>query len=89
MSSNIGTEGLSPDDLWPGPAARGDRGRRPGAVTPIATEIFLQLATDLSGGAVRGRDRVDWFMPDAGARRRGAAAGCSPRSRAAAASPTR
>ena len=33
---------------------------------PIATEIFLQLATDLSGGQVRGRNRVDWFMPDAG-----------------------
>jgi murein L,D-transpeptidase YcbB/YkuD len=40
----------------------GDRAQ----VTPIATEIFLKLATDLSGGQVRGRSRVDWFMPDAG-----------------------
>ena len=28
--------------------------------------MFLRLATDLSGGAVRGRSRVDWHMPDAG-----------------------
>ena len=63
---NIGTEGLSPEaygaDRLAAAIDAGDRA----LVTPIATEIFLQLATDLSGGQVRGRSRVDWFMPDAG-----------------------
>ncbi len=34
------------------------------AITPVATQVFLQLAADLSGGSVRGRSRVDWHMPD-------------------------
>src|SRR6476661_10592073 len=63
---NIGTEGISPETYGPDRLAAaidsGDRAR----VSPIATEIFLQLAADLSGGQVRGRNRVDWFMPDAG-----------------------
>ena len=63
---NIGAEGLSPEAYRPERLAAaietGDRAQ----VTPIATEIFLQLATDLSGGQVRGRSRVDWFMPNAG-----------------------
>lgn len=62
----IGAEGLTPAAYGPDRLAAaiesGDRVQ----VTPIATEIFLQLATDLSGGRVRGRSRVDWFMPDAG-----------------------
>ncbi len=36
------------------------------AITPAATQLFRQLSTDLSGGAVRGRSRVEWFMPDSG-----------------------
>ena len=63
---NIGTEGLAPEaygaDRLAAAIATNDRAQ----VTPVATEIFLQLATDLSGGRVRGRSRVDWFMPDAG-----------------------
>jgi murein L,D-transpeptidase YcbB/YkuD len=63
---DIGTEGISPAAYGPERLAAaidtGDHAR----VSPIATEIFLQLATDLSGGQVRGRNRVDWFMPDAG-----------------------
>jgi murein L,D-transpeptidase YcbB/YkuD len=63
---NIAAEGLSPAAYRPARLAAaiesGDRAQ----VTPIATEIFLQLATDLSGGQVRGRSRVAWFMPDAG-----------------------
>ena len=46
---NIGTEGISPEAYGPDRLAAaiesGDRAR----VSPIATEIFLQLATDLSG----------------------------------------
>lgn len=61
---NIGTEGLSPAAYRPARLSAaiesGDRAR----VTPIASEIFLQLATDLSGGQVRGRSRVSWYMPD-------------------------
>jgi murein L,D-transpeptidase YcbB/YkuD len=63
---NIGTEGLNPtaydSDRLDAAIRSGDAAR----VSPIATQIFLQLATDLSGGQVRGRSRVDWFMPDAG-----------------------
>jgi murein L,D-transpeptidase YcbB/YkuD len=63
---NIGVEGLAPAAYGPDRLAAaiesGDRAQ----VTPIATEIFLQLATDLSGGQVRGRSRVDWFMPNVG-----------------------
>ncbi len=61
---NIGVEGLAPAAYRPTRLAAaiesGDRAQ----VTPIATEIFLQLATDLSGGQVRGRGRVAWHMPD-------------------------
>jgi murein L,D-transpeptidase YcbB/YkuD len=63
---NIGTEGLLPASYGPdrlaAAIATGDRAQ----ISPVATAIFLQLATDLSGGQVRGRSRVDWFMPDAG-----------------------
>ncbi|HYD13129.1 MAG TPA: L,D-transpeptidase family protein [Allosphingosinicella sp.] len=63
---NVGVDGLSPAAYGPDRLAAaietGDRAQ----VTPVASEIFLQLATDLSGGRVRGRSRVDWFMPDAG-----------------------
>ncbi|HKR25331.1 MAG TPA: L,D-transpeptidase family protein [Allosphingosinicella sp.] len=34
------------------------------AITPVASQVFLRLAADLSGGSVRGRSRVDWHMPD-------------------------
>ena len=50
---NIGAEGIAPASYGPERLAAaidsGDRAR----VTPIATEIFLQLAADLSGGQVR------------------------------------
>jgi murein L,D-transpeptidase YcbB/YkuD len=63
---NIGVEGLAPAAYGPDRLAAAIESRDAAQVTPIATEIFLQLATDLSGGQVRGRNRVDWFMPDAG-----------------------
>jgi len=63
---NVGAEGITPASYGPERLAAaidsGDRAR----VTPIASEIFLQLAADLSGGQVRGRSRVDWFMPWSG-----------------------
>ncbi len=36
------------------------------ALTPVATQIFLRLSGDLSGGYVRGNSRVDWHLPDHG-----------------------
>jgi murein L,D-transpeptidase YcbB/YkuD len=63
---NIGVEGLSPAAYGPERLASAIDSRDQARVSPVATEIFLQLATDLSGGRVRGRSRVDWFMPDAG-----------------------
>jgi murein L,D-transpeptidase YcbB/YkuD len=63
---NIGTEGLAPAAYDPDRLDAAIRSGDAARVTPVATQIFLQLATDLSGGQVRGRSRVDWFMPDAG-----------------------
>jgi L,D-transpeptidase YcbB len=61
----VGAEGLTPaaygaDRLR---AAMGDEAAR----TRIADEIFLKLAADLSGGSVRGADRVSWYMAPSGA----------------------
>ena len=36
------------------------------AATQLADEIFLRLARDLSGGSVRGSDRVSWYMAPSG-----------------------
>ena len=63
---NIGAEGLSPAAYRPERLAAAIETRDLAQVTPVASEIFLQLATDLSGGQVRGRSRVDWFIPNAG-----------------------
>jgi L,D-transpeptidase YcbB len=63
---NIGTEGLTPAAYDPDRLDAAIRSGDAAQVTPVATQIFLQLAADLSGGQVRGRSRVDWFMPDAG-----------------------
>ena len=61
---NIGAEGLSPAAYRPNRLAVAIESGDTAQVTPIATEIFLQLAADLSGGQVRGRSRVAWHMPD-------------------------
>jgi murein L,D-transpeptidase YcbB/YkuD len=59
----IGQEGLDPSDYDPDrlrAAIAGDEA----ALSPVASPIFLRLVSDLSGGAVRGRSRVDWHMTD-------------------------
>lgn len=61
----IGADGLTPaaygaDRLR---AAMADDTAR----TRIADEIFLKLAADISGGSVRGADRVSWYMAPSGA----------------------
>ncbi len=58
-------EGLTPSVYGPERlrAALGDEAAR----TRVADEIFLKLAGDLSGGHVRGADRVSWYMAPSGA----------------------
>ncbi len=60
----IGDEGLDPAAYAPdrlrAALATGDDA----AITPAASQLFLRLAADLSGGAVRGNARGEWYMPD-------------------------
>jgi murein L,D-transpeptidase YcbB/YkuD len=62
----IGAEGLSPAAYSADRLATAIAARNEAAITPVANQIFLRLAADLSGGSVRGRSRVDWHMPDVG-----------------------
>ncbi len=65
-AENIGAEGLNPAaysiDRLAAVIATGNEA----AITPVANQVFLKLAADLSGGSVRGRSRVSWHMPDVG-----------------------
>jgi murein L,D-transpeptidase YcbB/YkuD len=63
---NIGVEGLSPAAYSADRLAAAIATRNEAAVTPVANQVFLKVAADLSGGSVRGRSRVDWHMPDVG-----------------------
>jgi murein L,D-transpeptidase YcbB/YkuD len=62
----IDEEGLSPAsysrDRLQAAIAGGDET----AMSAVASQAFLQLAGDLSGGSVRGRNRVQWFMTESG-----------------------
>jgi murein L,D-transpeptidase YcbB/YkuD len=61
----VGADGLNPASYSPDRlrAAMGDEAAR----SRVADEIFLKLAADLSGGSVRGADRVSWYMAPSGA----------------------
>lgn len=63
-------EGVDADGLNPA-AYNPDRLRAAlrddGARNRLADELFLKLAADLSGGSVRGADRVSWYMAPSGA----------------------
>jgi L,D-transpeptidase YcbB len=61
----VGADGLAPAAYAPDRLrqAIGDEGAR----SRIADEIFLKLAADISGGSVRGADRVSWYMAPSGA----------------------
>jgi murein L,D-transpeptidase YcbB/YkuD len=63
---NIGVEGLSPAAYSADRLATAVATRNEAVITPVANQVFLKLAADLSGGSVRGRSRVDWHMPDVG-----------------------
>jgi murein L,D-transpeptidase YcbB/YkuD len=61
----VGADGLSPAAYAPDRlrGAMGDEAAR----SRIADQVFLKLAADLSGGSVRGADRVSWYMAPSGA----------------------
>src|SRR5436305_7373087 len=61
---HIGQEGLDPANYNPDRLRAAIAGTDDAALTQVATPIFIRLAQDLSGGAVRGRARVDWHMTD-------------------------
>jgi len=62
----VGVEGLDPAAYSPERLRTAIAAGNEAAITPVASPIFLKLAADLSGGSVRGRNRVEWHMPDAG-----------------------
>ena len=61
---HIGQEGLDPADYGADQLRSAIAGSDDAALTQVATPIFIRLVQDLSGGAVRGRARVDWHMTD-------------------------
>jgi murein L,D-transpeptidase YcbB/YkuD len=63
-AENVDADGLSPAAYAPERLATVIASGNEAVISPIASQIFLQLAGDLSGGSVRGRSRVDWHMPD-------------------------
>ena len=69
----VGAEGLDPDSYAPERLRSAISSRDDAQIGAAAADTFLKLATDLSGGAVRGNARVDWHMThnglDAGAQR--------------------
>jgi murein L,D-transpeptidase YcbB/YkuD len=58
----VGAEGLKPAAYGPDRLSRAIAARDEGAMASAATDIFLRLASDLSGGAVNGNARVDWHL---------------------------
>jgi len=60
----VGQEGLDPADYGPDRLRAAIAGNNDAALSAVATPIFLRLVSDLSGGSVRGRSRVDWHMTD-------------------------
>ena len=61
---HISQEGLEPSDYGADRLRAALAGSDDAALTQVATPIFIRLVQDLSGGAVRGRARVEWHMTD-------------------------
>jgi len=61
----VGADGLTPASYAPDRlrSALRDEAER----TRLADEMFLKLAADISGGSVRGADRISWYMAPSGA----------------------
>lgn len=60
----IGEEGLDPAAYNPDRLRAALDTGDDNAITPVATQLFLRLARDLSGGAVRGNSRGEIYVPD-------------------------
>jgi L,D-transpeptidase YcbB len=60
----IGEEGLDPAAYNPGRLRTALDTGDDAAIAPVATQTFLRLARDLSGGAVRGNSRGEIYVPD-------------------------
>jgi murein L,D-transpeptidase YcbB/YkuD len=60
----IGAEGLEPAAYNPDRLRAALDTGDDGAITPAATQLFLRLTRDLSGGAVRGNSRGEIYVPD-------------------------
>lgn len=69
----VGAEGLDPADYGPDRLRGAIQANNDVLLASVATDSFLRLATDFSGGSVRGNARIDWHMThnalDAGAQR--------------------
>ena len=61
---NVDGEGLDPTDYRLRELLSALEGSDETRWSPVATEAFVRLTADLSGGHVRGADRRDWHMPD-------------------------
>lgn len=59
----IGAEGLEPAHYDMAPVADALAAGDGAALDRAATALFFRLTTDLSGGYVRGADRVQWYVP--------------------------
>ena len=62
----VGSEGLDPAAYSPERLREALESGDPAVLTAAASETFLRLSTDLSGGQVRGTSRVDWHLPESG-----------------------
>jgi len=60
----LGAHGLDPTTYAPDRLRQAIGAGNDAALSSTATETFLRLTADLSGGAVRGDSRGQWFMPD-------------------------
>jgi murein L,D-transpeptidase YcbB/YkuD len=60
----IGKEGLSPADYDPAGLAAAIQTGNPAAVSPIATDRFNRVSSDLALGHVRKPARTDWYVAD-------------------------
>ncbi|HZC37317.1 MAG TPA: L,D-transpeptidase family protein [Sphingomicrobium sp.] len=60
----IGKEGLTPADYDPAGLAAAIQTGNPAVVSPVATDRFDRLSSDLALGHVKKPARIDWFLTD-------------------------
>ncbi|MGN6589641.1 MAG: L,D-transpeptidase family protein [Sphingomicrobium sp.] len=60
----IGAEGLNPSDYDPAGLAMAIATGNPAIISPVATERFNQVSSDLALGHVKKPGRIDWWVAD-------------------------